>query len=129
MTNREILEKYYEYANAGDWMAWCDLFTDNMVMDEQLGGHIVGLETLRGMMRGMGAAYARFQNVPIQMLVEGNSGAVKSHISARASKYPDEAIESDVMNFFTFENGKIAYMSNHHDSRPFEPFLRQISGG
>jgi hypothetical protein len=67
--------------------------------------------------------------VPIQFLVEGNNGAVKSHISARASKFPDEAIESDVMNFFTFENGKIAYMSNHHDSRPFEPFLRQISGG
>jgi len=128
MDGKTIIEKYYQHANAGEWMAWCDLFTDDMVMDEQLAGHIEGLATLREMMKGMGAAYAKFQNVPIEIVVEGDKGAVKSHISARAAKYPDEPIESDVMNFFTFKNGKIAYMSNHHDSRPFEPFLRQISG-
>lgn len=109
-------------------MAWCDLFADTMIMDEQLGGRIEGLARLREMMKGMGAAYARFQNVPTHIIVEGDRGAAKSHISAAASKYPNEPIESDVMNLFIFENGKIAYMSNHHDSRPFTPFLRQISG-
>jgi hypothetical protein len=99
-----------------------------MVMDEQLGGHIEGLAKLREMMKGMGAAYARFENAPLHILIDGDKAAVKSHISARAAKYPEEPIESDVMNFFTFKSGKISYMSNHHDSRPFAPFLRQISG-
>ena len=76
----------------------------------------------------MGQAYAVFQNVPSAVIVEGDQGAVLSHISARAAKYPDEPIEANVMNYFTFKNGKIAYMRNVHDSKPFAPFLKQISG-
>jgi len=124
-----VIRKYYEYANAGKWMEWCDLFTDDMVMDEQLAGNIIGLDKLRPMMVGMGQAYAKFQNVLKFMVVEGDEGASVSHISAAAAKYPDQPIEADVMNFFRFRDGKIAYMRNVHDSKPFEPFLRQISGG
>ena len=127
MDNRQIIEEYYRTANAGDWMAWCDLFTDNQVMDEQLAGHIEGLDVLRNMMRSMGDSYAKFQNVPKHILVDGDQGAVVSHISARAMKFQDEPIEADVMNYFRFENGKIAYMANFHDSKPFEPFLRQFA--
>jgi hypothetical protein len=50
-----------------------------------------------------------------------------THISARAMKYPDEPIEADAMNYYHFKNGKIDYMANFHDGRPFEPFLRQFS--
>jgi len=127
MSNRRILEQYYEHANAGRWSDWCDLFTDDMVMDEQLAGRIEGLATLRPMMDGMGQAYAVFQNVPKEFLVDGDQGAVVSHISARAAKYPDEPIEANVMNYFRFRDGKIAYMANFHDSAPFAPFLRQLS--
>ena len=44
---QDVIDRYYETANAGDWDAWCDLFTDDMVMDEQLAGHIEALATLR----------------------------------------------------------------------------------
>ena len=129
MTPKQIINKYYEYANAGKWTAWCDLFADDMVMDEQLAGRIEGLATLRPMMAGMDKAYAKFQNVPRAIMVDGDEGAVISHISARASKYPNEPIEADVMNYFRFKNGKISYMQNVHDSKPFAPFLKQIAGG
>lgn len=123
MEPREIIEKYYEYANAGNWKDWCDLFADDMVMDEQLAGHIEGLDTLRPMMDGMSQAYSKFQNVPKHILVEGNQGAAVSHISAaNAAGVP---IEAEVMNYFRFANGKIIYMSNYHDSKPFAPFLNQ----
>ncbi len=129
MDNLTILEKYYEYANAGDWTAWCDLFADDMVMDEQLAGHIEGLDTLRPMMDGMGDSYAVFKNEPKTLFVSGDEGAAVSHISARASEYPDEPIEAEVMNYFRFADGKIRYMANFHDSKPFAPFLRQIGAG
>jgi ketosteroid isomerase-like protein len=80
-------------------------------------------------MAGMGTAYAKFQNVPRAILVDGDQGAVISHISAAAAKYPGEPIEADVMNYFRLRDGKIAYMQNVHDSKPFAPFLRQISEG
>ncbi len=129
MNPREVIEKYYEYANAADWDAWCALFVDDLVLDEQLAGRIEGIDTLRPMMKGMDEAYAKFQNVPKYIIAEGDEGAALSHVSARAAKYPDEPIEADVMNYFRFKDGKITYMQNLHDSKPFEPFLRQMSGG
>lgn len=123
MTNTDVINRYYETANAGDWDAWCDLFSEDMVMDEQLAGHIEGLKTLRPMMQGMGKAYSKFQNAPRHMIVSGDEAAVVSRISAaNAAGAP---IEADVMNYFRFKDGKIVYMANFHDSRPFEPFLNQ----
>lgn len=123
MNNREILDKYYKYANAGDWDAWCDLFAEDQIMDEQLAGHIEGLSALRSIMKGMDNTYSKFQNVPQQILVAGDEGAVVSHISA--ANLAGEAIEANVMNYFRFQNGKISYMANFHDSKPFAPILNQ----
>lgn len=129
MTPHEIIQKYYEYATEGNWDAWCDLFHEDYVMDEQLAGRLTGMETLRNIMRGFPQAYKVFKNSPKSILVDGSRGAVVSHISARAMKYPDEPIEAEAMNFFEFKDGKISYMANFHDSKPFAPFLRQLSEG
>jgi ketosteroid isomerase-like protein len=117
----ELIDLYYKYANAGDWSAWCDLFSEDLVMDEQLAGHIEGLATLRPMMDGMDKMYSKFQNIPKQVITSGNEGAVVSHISAVSPS--GETIEAEVMNYFRFANGKIVYMSNFHDSAPFKPVL------
>ncbi|MFF4330016.1 nuclear transport factor 2 family protein [Streptomyces sp. NPDC048387] len=114
----EVLRKYYEYANAGDWDRWCDLFADDQVMDEQLAGHIEGLETLRSMMKGMGAMYRVFRNEPVHFLVDGEKAAAVSHITAVSPS--GRAIEAEVMNFFRIVDGRIAYMANYHDTVPFQ---------
>jgi len=92
-------------------------------MDEQLAGHIETLSTLRPMMAGMGKAYSRFQNVPKNIVINGNEAAVVSHISA--ANAAGDPIEANVMNYFRLEGDKIAYMANFHDSVPFKPFLEQ----
>ena len=123
MTTKMLIEMYYVHVNKGDWDKWCDLFSDNMVMDEQLAGHIEGLSVLRPMMQGMGKMYSKFQNIPRHIIVspDGAEAAVVSHISAASPS--GESIEAEVMNYFQVENGKIAYMANFHDSRPFKPVL------
>ncbi|MEU6894438.1 nuclear transport factor 2 family protein [Streptomyces sp. NPDC046557] len=115
---REILRKYYEYANAGDWDRWCDLFADDQVMDEQLAGHIEGLDVLRSMMKGMGTMYRSFRNEPAHFLVDGEKAAAVSHVTAVGPA--GEVIEAEVMNFFRIVDGKIVYMANHHDTVPFQ---------
>jgi ketosteroid isomerase-like protein len=120
-TPDEIIERYYRYANSGDWDSWCDLFADDMVMDEQLAGHLETLAVLRQLMAGMDAMYGKFQNQPRHVLISGDEAAVVSHISALS---PDGVpIEADVANYFRFADGKIAYMANFHDSVPFAPVL------
>ncbi|MBT2544674.1 nuclear transport factor 2 family protein [Streptomyces sp. ISL-44] len=120
MDAEQILEKYYEYANAGDWDRWCDLFADDQVMDEQLAGHIEGLEVLRSMMKGMGTMYRVFRNEPVHFIVDadGEKAAAVSHLTAVSAS--GEAIEARVMNFFRIMDGKIAYMANYHDTVPFQ---------
>jgi ketosteroid isomerase-like protein len=117
MDAHAVLDRYYELANAGDWDAWCDLFDPEMVMDEQLAGHIEGLEKLRSMMAGMGEMYSTFENRPIHTLVDGDQAAVVSHISARGPA--GQPVEAEVMNYFRIERGLITYLANFHDTKPF----------
>lgn len=128
MTVKEIIEAYYKLANNGDWVAWCGLFDENLIMDEQLAGRIETRSTLSELMNGMAANYSVFQNIPKEILVDGNKAASVSHVSARAANYPDSPIEANVMNYFEIADGKIKYMSNYHDSKPFKPFLDQLAG-
>ena len=114
---REIVERYYEYANAGAWDKWCDLFADDMTMDEQLAGRVEGLATLRSMMAGFPDMYPLFANRPRHILVDGDEAAAVSHLSAQTPG--GEEIEADVMNYFRIRAGRIAYMANFHDTAPF----------
>ncbi|MFE3648253.1 nuclear transport factor 2 family protein [Streptomyces sp. NPDC059152] len=115
---RDVLARYYVYANAGDWDRWCDLFAADMVMDEQLAGRIEGRDTLRSMMAGMEELYSSFENIPSHFLVDGDEAAVVSHISARSAS--GAPIEAAAMNYFRIENGLITYLANHHDTLPFQ---------
>jgi ketosteroid isomerase-like protein len=120
---RDVLIAYYRSANAGDWQTWLTLFQEDVVIDEQLAGHVEGLDILRGAIGGMEKGYSRFQNVPKEMVVQGSNAAVVSHISA--ANAAGEPIEAEVTNYFKFRDGKISYMANFHDTRPFDPFVNQ----
>jgi ketosteroid isomerase-like protein len=119
MSTEQIVKKYYELANKGDWDAWCELFAIDQVMDEQLAGHVEGRETLRDMMKGFPDMYASFQNVPQHFVigVDGETAAVVSHITAKT--HDGAVIEARVCNYFRAENDLITYMANYHDTAPF----------
>jgi ketosteroid isomerase-like protein len=117
MNVTEIVTRYYELANRGDWDAWCDLFGPHQVMDEQLAGHVEGRETLRDMMRGFPGMYLRFQNIPRHIVAEGNKAAVVSRISA--TTHGGDHLHANVANYFEITDGLITYMANFHDTAPF----------
>lgn len=117
MNVTEIVNSYYELANKGDWDAWCELFAEDQVMDEQLAGHVEGREKLRDMMKGFPVMYASFRNVPRHVVVDGDTAAVVSHISAVTPA--GAVIEADVCNYFQMSGGRISYTANFHDTAPF----------
>lgn len=122
MNTKEIIDAYYQSVNRGDWNTWLTLFGDNVVIDEQLAGHVEGIATLRGAVDGIRTAYAKFQNVPRHIVIDGDQAAVVSHISAVSAS--NVAIEAEVANYFRMESGKIVYMANFHDTRPFAPLTQ-----
>lgn len=123
MDTRQVIEKYYEYVNAGDWDSWLTLFDDNVIMDEQLAGRIEGVQILRDGIGGLKKGYSKFNNVPKHIFANGEEGCAVTRIEAANAS--GEAIEANVANYFVVKNGKISYMANFHDSRPFDPFMNQ----
>ncbi len=123
MDTREVVTKYYETVNIGDWDSWLTLFADDIIIDEQLAGHVEGIAVLRGAVGGMKRGYSKFLNQPKHIVVQASEACVISHISAaNASGVP---IEANVANYFRLEGGKIVYMANFHDTVPFAPFVHQ----
>ena len=110
---------YYRSANAGDWQTWLTLFKEDVVIDEQLAGHVEGLDILRGAIGGMEKGYSRFQNVPKRHRRARATRPRSSRTSPRANA-AGEPIEAEVANYFRLEDGKIAYMANIHDTVPFD---------
>jgi ketosteroid isomerase-like protein len=117
METKDVVARYYKLANAGDWGGWTDLFADNMVMDEQLAGHIEGRAALRQVMKDFPTAYPSFQNIPRHTVIEGEQAAAISHISATTPR--GGSIEVDVANYFRISDGRITYMANFHDTATY----------
>ena len=123
MDTREVVEKYFESVNAGDWDTWLTLFDENIVMDEQLAGHVEGIDVLRGAVGALKKGYSRFKNHPLEVVVEGDRAMVTWHIEAANAK--GVPIDAKGVNYFKVRNGKITYMANFHDTVPFRPFTEQ----
>jgi ketosteroid isomerase-like protein len=121
MDTKQVIDRYYELANGGQWDAWCDLFSADTRMDEQLAGHVEGRETLRAMVKSFPQTYASFANRPKHMVVSETCAAVVSHISGRTRH--GASVEADVCNYFEVADGQITYMANFHDTVPFAPVL------
>ncbi len=116
MDTREIVNRYFEYVNEGRWDDYLELFDDNIVMDEQLLGHLEGCDHLRQGIETLRHA-PKFTNRPREIVVEGDKAMAVWHISAVG---PDgKPIEADGVNFYRMRDGKIQYFANYHDTAPF----------
>lgn len=119
MQTKDVVTRYFERANAADWDGWCDLFSDDTVLDEQLAGHIEGQQTLREMMKAFPDMYPSFVNVPSLIIADGEQAASFSHISAVTAA--GDEVELEVAIHFRVSDGRIAYMANYHDTAGLRP--------
>lgn len=122
MNTREVVTKYFEYVNAGRWDDYLTLFADKVVMDEQLMGHLEGIEAVRQGIEALRHA-PKFQNHPLEMVVEGDRAMVIWHIEATGPG--GVPIDAKGVNYFKIRNGKIVVFQNYHDTAPF----RSVTGG
>lgn len=123
MNTREIVNRYFESVNKGDWDTWLSLFDENIVMDEQLAGHVEGIDVLRGAVGALKKGYSKFQSHPLEAVIEGDRAMIIWHIKAANAR--GVPIDAKGVNFFKIRNGKIVYMANFHDTVPFKPFTEQ----
>jgi ketosteroid isomerase-like protein len=131
MMTREVIDRYYDCVNRGDWEQWLTLFSDDVTGDEQLAGHFAGVSVLKGAIASLRSGYSRFNMVPQRVVVDGDAAVVVWRCVAANSHgvpiaYPIDASRLVIgANYFQIQNGKIVYMRTIHDSRPFDPFTEQ----
>lgn len=123
MSTRDVIYKYYEVVNSGNWDTWLTLFDENVVIDEQLAGHAEGSAGLHSTIDSIKRGYAIFQMHPLHVVVEGDQASVIWHCNAaNASGVP---IDAHGANYFQVRHDRITYMATYHDTVPFAPFINQ----
>jgi ketosteroid isomerase-like protein len=116
MQTREIIDRYFEYVNSGRWDDYLTLFADDIVMDEQLLGHVEGIKLLAAGIEGL-RGNPGFRNRPRDIVVEGDKAMATWRLTAPQPDGP--AIEVSGANYYEIREGKIAYFANFHDTAPF----------
>ena len=117
MKTEEVVHQYYHHVNHGEWDKWLALFDDNLEMDEQLGGRVEGIETLRKLIGGITQAFPKFKNHPQHVVINDHEAGVVSRLEVTNATGKEIAV--GVVNYFRIKHGKIVYMANFHDTRPF----------
>jgi len=110
MDTREVVERYYETVNAGDWETWLTVFDEHVVVDEQLAGHMEGVGAMREEADALRATYPTFRMDPEHVVVEGEEACAIWHCTAVSASggekfsvrvsYDGDANWGDVMMVF-----------------------------
>src|SRR5512132_4433725 len=136
MNTREVSDQYYACVNSGDWAGYLRLFSDDCICDEQLLGHLVGIDALRPVIEGFPTSFSRFQMLPQRVVIEGEAGVVVWRVEAAVAAgvpiayptNPDGSTRQVIgANYFQVQNGKIVYMRTIHDSLPFAPLTNPVT--
>ena len=123
LTTKEVIEKYFECINSGNWETWLTLFDDHVVVDDALSGHMEGIQAMKDAADGIEKVFSKFENHIQEIVVEGNKGMVVCRIEAVTAG--GVSLESTGANYYEIEGGKIVHMVSFHDK---EPFIKAFSG-
>lgn len=115
---RDLMTAYYKAGSSGDWSTWLSLLDDNIIVDEQLAGRLEGIDAMKTLSERVKASYTKFNMQPQHMVVEGDE--VCTGWKLEATNTNGAQINATGANFCRFENGKIVYMTNFHDTVPFK---------
>jgi len=125
MTIREIVDKYYDCANRGAWDECLALISDDFTGDDQLVGHIAGIDVLRKAIDAISGGKGVFLAYPQHTLADGDAACVIWRYEGKNAQgvkiaYPGDA-DRPVLGatYFQVQSGKITYMRTIHDSVPF----------
>lgn len=117
MSTREVVEEYFNCVNQGRWDDYLALFADEIIMDEQMLGHIEGKAALAQGIQAL-RDNKEFRNYPLDIIVEGEKAMATWNI--KTPRPNAKSLDLKGVNYYKIKQGKITYFSNFHDTKVFD---------
>ena len=116
MDIRTVVDSYFDCVNTGRWDDYLELFDPDVVMDEQLAGHLEGRAAVADSIRGL-RTNPDFRNRPVEIVVEGDRAMASWHLTS--PRPGGGTLDVRGVNLFRISDGRIRYFANYHDTAPF----------
>jgi steroid delta-isomerase-like uncharacterized protein len=131
MSTKALIEKYYEYFNAGKSEAFLALLDDEVVHDINQGAQEVGKPAFKKFIGMMSEHYKeKASNIVIMVSEDGKRAAAEFVIDGVYLKTAEglppaknQKYHLDIGTFFSVNNGKVTRVTNYYN---VESWLKQI---
>ncbi|AFZ66742.1 ketosteroid isomerase-related protein [Deinococcus peraridilitoris] len=130
----DVLRRYYDAFNAGDWDTFFGLLNENVVHDLNQGGREEGLDAFRQFIDRMNRSYReRLTDIVVLASPDGSRAAAEYIVHgtylATDEGLPEARGQTYVLPggaFFEVADGKITRVTNYYN---LQDWLRQVAGG
>lgn len=131
MTAESVLSAYYAAFNRGDWPAFLNLVTDDVVHDINQGGRERGRATFAAFMERMNRCYAeQIEDITILTGADTTRAAVEFTVVGQYLQTDEglppatgQAYRLPGGAFFELRDGKVARVTNYYN---LQDWLRQV---
>lgn len=129
----DLLRRYYDAFNRGDWDAMLDLLTDDVAHDVNQGERQVGRSTFAAFLQRMNRSYSeRLEDVTVMAAPDGTRAAAEYTVHGTYMKTDEGLPEAHGQTyvlpggaFFEVRDGRIARVTNYYN---LPEWIRQVSG-
>lgn len=117
MDTREVAQKYFEYYNSRNWDGYLSLLDEHVDINEQMMGHVQGIEAVRNEIIGRLKNNPPATITPQKIVVEGEEAMSIWILEADLPNGTKFSVKGT--NYFKVKNGKIVDFASYHDTAPF----------
>lgn len=130
----QLVQRYYDAFNRGDWEAMLDCLDDEVAHDLNQGGREVGRDAFRAFLQRMDRSYVeRLEDVVVMAAPDGRRVAAEYVVHGEYRQtdagLPQAQGQRYVLPggaFFEIRDGRIARVTNYYN---LQEWLRQVGAG
>ena len=127
----ELIRRYYNAFNSGNWASFFALLTDDVAHDINQGGRETGIKAFRAFIDRMNASYReQIVDIVISVSEDGKRAAAEYVVLGTYLKTDEGLPEANGQTyrlpggaFFEIRDGKVARVSNYYN---LQDWLRQV---
>lgn len=121
MDIKEIIRKAYRARELGDWPAWLELFSDD-ILYEQPGLVLEGKDALKNALERGVEGFSSQSYRPLDIIFDGEQAMYIEQIEVVTGSGDRISMKGGV--HLRLKDGKISYLASYHDTVPFTKALQ-----